>query len=124
MAWTPCGTKRTPTSADHLAVTVEIDVPAGASLFAVVGAGGTSHPPITAQVASQAPAYMDGGDTGFFTTDNMDERLFGMDCPAGLSAGDTVTINMTGAGQGSAEPIWASLFFVPGATLADLGVFA
>lgn len=120
MAWTPCGTKHQHGVAS-LVLVLETDVPAGSVLVVSASAAGATRYPITA-VGSTLGALA-GGDTGFFTGSNQVSREFAVDCPDGASAGETVTINMTGAGQRLTTIMWASAVFVPDATVADLGLF-
>lgn len=120
MAWTPCGTKHQHAVAS-LVLALETDVPAGAVLVVSASAAGHANYPIMA-VGSTLGA-LSGGDTGFFAGSNQVSREFAVDCPDGVSAGETITITMTGAGQGVTTIMWASAVFVPDATVADLGLF-
>lgn len=111
MTAVPCGVKRLGSAAAQIVIPLAIDVPSGSVLTCVVGALGHTHDIETAQIASLAPAFMDGGSTGFFTTLNECERVFTQSLSADLSAGDTVTVIMEDAGQGFTTLMWGVLTY-------------
>lgn len=94
-----------------LTITLEDNIPSGATLRCVVGAAGSTHDILTAQIASLAPAFMSAGTTGFFTGSNQTERVFEQTVSGGLSSGDTVTVTMEDAGQGFTTIMWATLTY-------------